>query len=113
MGLDEGGLVEKLLGMFIPKWALMVAALLIGAWFLFSGVARPIDTSTVTSWDGRQIQGQVSAYHEWGIDYLRTDGQTVQVPYKTMSERDAAKFRRAASVKAKEVEKASKRAWWE
>jgi hypothetical protein len=98
--LDAGRVVEKLVCvMYIPKTALVVLALLMAAWFIANSANSSLDTGTVTSWDGRQIQGQVTGFYDWGIDFQRKDGVTVQVPFKTMSERDAEKFRRAAQVK--------------
>jgi hypothetical protein len=81
--------------MYIPKTVMVVVALLAGVWFLLDPAAQSAaDSGVVTSWDGRQIRGEVVAYHSWGIDFEREDGFTVQVPWKAMSEGDAAKFRR-------------------
>jgi hypothetical protein len=81
--------------MYIPKTVMVVVALLAGVWFLLDPAAQSAaDSGVVTSWDGRQIRGEVVAYHSWGIDFEREDGFTVQVPWKAMSAGDAAKFRR-------------------
>jgi hypothetical protein len=79
--------------MYIPKTVLVVLALLAVGWWFMNPAMREADTGVVTSWDGRQIHGEVTGYHDWGIEFQREDGYTVRVPWKMMSAGDAEKFR--------------------
>lgn len=59
------------------------------------------EIETITSKDGRTIQGTIDAYHTWGVRLKRNDGYVVSVAFELMSDADAQKFRDRAASRAR------------